>query len=101
MDKVKFNQIVKGKSNWINKAKQRQMQPIMNFLTINGFEQLERNKFKNNKCTVTILKSCYSVTFMNEFGEGTICSDDLNIYWLIGVLTYYNMIDRNYKDLKK
>ena len=70
---------------------------VYNFLVKNGFEISISNDFDyiftNEKCKVKINETHYSV----QTNDSIMYSDNLNIYWLIGVLTYYNYMDRNYK----
>lgn len=75
------------------------MQNVTEFLIKNGLLYSGERIYSNDKCTVTIDKDFYSVIIFNkDFEYGFMYSQDLNIYWLIGVLTYYNLIDRNYKE---
>ncbi len=70
------------------------------FLEKNGFVWHDSlGRWRNNKCSVTVYQNYYDVMmFIGDFGElGHLYSKDLNIYWLIGVLTYYGLIDKNYK----
>lgn len=70
------------------------------FLEKNGFEyNIAGDNWCNNNCDVKIHKDFYSIlAYGKEFGEDCFMySRDLNIYWLIGVLTYYGLIDKNYK----
>lgn len=75
------------------------MEVVKEFLEKNGFEYYEINDyFHNDNCVVKIGETSYTIisyeVCFNE--EYTMYSQDLNIYWLIGVLTYYNLIDKNY-----
>jgi hypothetical protein len=70
------------------------MDIVKNFLIKNGLKECGDNCYINELCSVMILNNHYEVK--NEEGS-TIYSTDLNIYWLIGVLTYYNYIPKNYK----
>lgn len=71
------------------------------FLEKNGFK-LHDNLYSwiNGKCTVNVYSEhgYYDIImFAGNYGEsGRMYSNDLNIYWLIGVLTYYGLIDKNY-----
>jgi hypothetical protein len=62
------------------------------FLENNGFIETEKNTFKNEKCIVKSSFDGYEVSF----DECSCYSNDFSIYWLIGYLTYYNLIDKNY-----
>lgn len=82
------------------------MENVIKFLTENGFtlrEDLDGQVLSNGKCLIQIVppsdktvKGYYAVTIVSP-QHGTIYSDDLNLYWLVGLLTWYNLIDRNYK----
>lgn len=74
------------------------MNDVIKFLTENGFESFgtSGNTFKNDKCIVTINIELEYYSVANKDNE-RMYSPDLNIYWLIGVLTYYGYIDKNYK----
>jgi len=67
---------------------------IIDFLQLNGFERTEKSSYVNDLCNVVIENDHYAVA--NNVGA-TQYSSDLNIYWLIGVLTYYGFISRMYK----
>jgi len=63
------------------------------FLKKNGFKWIYVRHYSNEKCEIHINKNNYTV-----LSEGCLIeSEDLNIYWLIGYLTYYDLIDKNYK----
>jgi len=70
------------------------MKNLKDFLIINGFEESNDNIFYNRNCNIILHETFYEV-YINKF-EGTIYSSNVEIYWLIGVLTYYNLIDKNY-----
>jgi len=66
--------------------------------TINQF--LIKNDFKivgntaiNDKCKIIIHSKYYELTYYDK----KLFSLDLNIYWLIGVLTYNKLINKNYE----
>lgn len=68
---------------------------VIRFLKLNGFSKMEKSSYANNLCNVVLNKDgTYTVADNNG---GCIYSNDGNIYWLIGVLTYYRYIDKNYK----
>jgi len=78
------------------------MESIVNFLTLNGFFAVSfpsDNILKNDKCTVeiSICDDCYGVTTPT----GTTYSNGLSIYWLIGFLTYNDLMNKNYRMIKK
>jgi coproporphyrinogen III oxidase-like Fe-S oxidoreductase len=70
------------------------MNETIKFLEKNGFERIGVANFANNRCNVVISQDGYAVS--NNDGN-TMYSNDHNIYWLIGVLTYYEYMDKNYK----
>lgn len=71
---------------------------IDRFLVMNGFSALERDPstFTNGKCNVYIGAHGYIVTWLMD-DMSQMYSTDHNIYWLIGVLTYYDLMDKDYK----
>ena len=74
------------------------MEDVINFLKANNFEQQKDDSehFINNACSVRLEPDHYVVA--NSNGD-TMYSSGLDIYWLIGVLTYYGYIDKNYKQI--
>lgn len=74
----------------VNKEKIEGLDDIRKYLTSIGlFETSDVNTYHNPKVTVTLFKTGYKVTF----DGGDMYSEDHNIYWLVGVLTYYNLIN--------
>ena len=69
------------------------MKDVIAFLKKNGFKRIEKNSYANNMCNVVISKTGYEVA--NNNGD-TMYSENLQIYWLIGMLTYYGFMDKNY-----
>ncbi|CAL67419.1 hypothetical protein [Christiangramia forsetii] len=70
------------------------MKDVIKFLKKNGFKNMELGSYANDLCNVVINSNEYEVAD-NE--GNTMYSKDHNIYWLIGVLTYYGFIEKNYK----
>jgi len=70
------------------------MDDIGKFLEANGFYKRGDNMFENAHCHVTILNDCYEITDYED--DGIMYSRDLNIYWLIGMLTYYGYMKKEY-----
>lgn len=70
------------------------MRIIKDFLLSNGFTEYGHDCYINHSCTITVIDETYHIK--NIAGD-TMYSKDLNIYWLIGVLTYYGYMDKNYK----
>lgn len=71
------------------------MDQIIKFLELNGLEY-KNGSWENDKCIVTIQDDHYHLTFKDSL-EWNMFSNDLNIYWLVGVLTWYDLIDKNFK----
>ena len=67
--------------------------PVIEFLKKNGFEKIEPSSYVNDRCNVVFEDNHYAVAD-NE--GNTMYSKDESIYWLIGVLTYYGFMDKNY-----
>lgn len=66
------------------------------FLERNGFKNVCPNKWASEKCMVTILKDCYQIQFTNFDGDWEIFTDSWSIPHLVGVLTWHDLLDRNY-----
>ena len=64
---------------------------IESFLLKNGFKK-KKFYYGNNNCSVMI----YENQIIIEFNHTTL-ANKLDIYWLIGILTYHNLINKNYK----
>jgi len=73
---------------------------VKSFLFKNGFEQDpdDINIVYNDKCEITIYENYYNIHgyFEDVKDYGSMSSDNLNIYWLIGLLTYDGFMDKNY-----
>ena len=63
------------------------------FLLINGFINKSKYFYLSDKCSVEIGVDGFIVSD----GHGMMFSEGYNIYWLIGLLTYRRLIDKNYK----
>ena len=75
-----------------------ELQPYIGpFLLLNGFEKKEDNVYTNLKCTVTVLEGCYEIIFQSKYGEVSTYTDSWSIPHLVGVLTWNDLIDKNYK----
>lgn len=76
------------------------MEQIKEFLLKNGFKQFSEDVYTNNKCALSYLENTktYKIIFQLSINDSEveIYSSDLNIYWLVGVLTWYGLIDKNY-----
>lgn len=71
------------------------MKSVIDFLKMNGFKSMELGSYANDKCNVVITPNNYEVA--NNNGD-VVYSKDHSIYWLIGVLTYYRYIPKDYVD---
>lgn len=80
---------------------------ITDFLVKNDFYFVSENTLVNEKCSVEILKKedteidyYYKISFIDEYYEDVYTvSNNLNICWLIGFLTYNDLTEKNYKTL--
>lgn len=80
------------------------MKQITDFLTKNGFEYAGVNRENHpifnlltnsdRYLSILIMDKCYSII---DSEKGNLYSPNLDFYWLIGYLTYHNVIDKNYK----
>jgi len=68
------------------------------FLLNNGFEKKENNNYHNSECTIIVNKDYYEVQFIEpDLGGVSMYTDSLSVYHLVGILTWFNLIDKNYK----
>lgn len=73
------------------------MEYVEKFLLANGFKlksDIKNHEYENDKCTLVIHSDCYAIYIKAE--KGFMFSKDLTIYWLIGVLTWMNIIPKDY-----
>jgi len=70
------------------------MKAISEFLKKNGFKQDKDAIYRNDKCMIIIYADSFEIV---NNDDTSIHSFDLNIYWLVGVLTWYGYISKNYK----
>jgi len=74
-----------------------QYKDVIGFLEKNGFSKMETNSYANDLCNVRFMKDeggeYYAVADNNGWA---VYSPNLNIYWLIGYLTWYDFIPKNY-----
>lgn len=68
------------------------MDAVIGFLERNGFEPLGDEVWSNGVCKV-YWGNTYTV---EDVEGGTMHSTNLNIYWLVGVLTWRGLIDKDY-----
>jgi hypothetical protein len=73
---------------------------VTEFLIRNSFMELEGNTFSNALSTVVIHDDHYQVIFMYpdyDLGDNVeMFTESLNIFQLVGILTWFGLIDRNY-----
>ena len=101
---IPAEEILTNRSNaykFINfdKQEKEELNPhIGPFLLRNGFEKFkyENNIYTNPKCTINVLEGCYEILFENEYGEVSTYTDSWSIPHLVGVLTWNDLIDKNY-----
>lgn len=67
------------------------------FLIKNGFTKHEDNVYNNLECIVTVLDDCYQIDFDHpEYERVSAYTDSHSIIHLVGILTWNDLIDRNY-----
>jgi hypothetical protein len=66
---------------------------VIAFLKLNGFDRMETNSYANDRCNVVYEDGYFAVA---DRDGNTTYSKDQNIYWLIGFLTYYGFMNKNY-----
>ena len=66
------------------------------FLERNSFQMVCPNKWANEKCVITILENFYQIDFTNFDGDWTMYTDSWSVPHLVGVLTWHDLLDRNY-----
>ena len=99
----KNNQIVEGIGNpdtWGKRLVEDKNPYIGSFLLKNGFskDKLDANVYFNSECIVTVLEDCYQIDFDHpEYGSVSNYTDSHSIIHLVGVLTWNDLIDKNYK----
>jgi hypothetical protein len=68
------------------------------FLLRNGFEKQKNNSYNNLKCIITVLDGYYQIDWNHiEYGEISTYTDSYSLMHLVGVLTWNNLIDKNYE----
>lgn len=97
----KNNQIVEGIFNpdtWGKRLVEEKNPYIGPFLLRNGFKGSGGDTYHNPKCTITVLEDCYQINFnYPEGGKVSAYTDSHSIPHLVGVLTWNDLIDKNYK----
>ena len=79
------------------------MDEVVKFVLKNGFKETGLYHFANDNCQVEIVDNSNEQYYVISDKQGnTMFTDNVNIYQLIGILTYYNLMDKNYKtDIKE
>ena len=74
---------------------EKTIKEIVSFLKKNGFKLVEKNGYSNDKCNVYIGLR----TLMISYKSGKSCYEYFgdNLFWMIGFLTSFGFIDKNYK----
>jgi hypothetical protein len=82
-----------------DKQETKELNPYVGpFLLNNGFEKRENNNYYNSECTVLVVNKYYEVIFKDPIcGGSSMFTDSWSIYHLIGILTWFDLIDKNYK----
>lgn len=65
------------------------------FLIKNGFQKTGFMTYDNGGCIVEITFNGYNVSGKNE--ENMTATFNHNIHWLVGYLTWYGFIEKDYK----
>ena len=73
-----------------------ELKPIIDFLKANGFEKMEKNSYANDLCNV-LFEDDYTA-IANQRGDA-VYNKGFDIYWIIGILTYFGYMNKNYKQL--
>jgi len=77
------------------------MDKVIEFLLANDFmrDEYEPSIYRGKKCNVRIFHDHYAVVSRDwpDTDElGFLYSKDLNIYWLVGILTWFKLIPKDY-----
>jgi hypothetical protein len=70
---------------------------IGSFLLKNGFKGIGGDSYRNSECTIIVTEDQYEIQFTQEGDEVSMYTDSLSVYHLVGILTWYDLIDKNYK----
>jgi hypothetical protein len=80
------------------KQETKELNPYIEFfLRINGFSSAIENQYSTLDCTVIVAKDYYEIQFLEHGLEVSMYTDSHSIYHLVGILTWFNLIDKNYK----
>jgi hypothetical protein len=71
---------------------------VEGFLLRNNFDKRRANVYANGKCIIEVLDHYYQIEFTDhEIGEVAMYTDNWSIPQLVGILTWHDLIDKNYK----
>jgi len=98
-DWCKGNVVLPKEEITLVKKETKELNPYIGpFLLNNGFEKKENNNYHNSECTIIVNKDYYEVQFIEpDLGGVSMYTDSLSVYHLVGILTWFNLIDKNYK----
>lgn len=71
-----------------------QLYPLAYFLILNGFKEVAPGAYGNKRCLVMFLSDCTKI--VNKQGDAAY-NKGHDIYWIIGYLTYYRYMKKNFK----
>tara|TARA_R110000868_G_C10668592_1_gene746398 strand:+ start:334 stop:666 length:333 start_codon:yes stop_codon:yes gene_type:complete len=87
------------RTNKVVKQETKELNPYIGpFLRMNGFSSAIENRYSTLVCTITVHDNYYEIQFNEpEVGEVAMYTDSWSIPHLVGLLTWHDLIDRNYK----
>jgi len=74
---------------------EKTIKEIVSFLKKNGFKLVEKNGYLNDRCNVYIGARTLMISYKSGKSGYEYFGD--NLFWLIGFLTSFGFIDKNYK----
>ena len=72
--------------------KKKTANEIVSFLKKNGFKWVDKRSYANSLCEVYITQN--EIIIANNNGDQFFGTE---IFWMIGFLTFFGFIDKNYK----
>ncbi len=97
---AKFESISKKLKSKINSRSKKTIKPFSlrneyeRFLLINGFTKTSDTSYSNPNCHIHILKKGIRVDFNYKDEDGSMYLDSHEIYSLIGVLIWFDLVDK-------
>lgn len=76
------------------------MKELIEFLELNGFKKIDHDIYQNNRCYIRFISNDEEelVKVLFDGNKSTQWSlDGMSLHTLIGYLTYYELMDKNYK----